>query len=160
VLDAPTIRLAARVVVLDEADRVLLFRTVHPNTGLVFWFTPGGGIEDGEDAREAAVRELREETGLRDIALGPEIWRRQHVFRWRDAHLDQRESFFVARVEHFTPDLSGTTGAERDDLAEWRWWPLDALQASGEATGPSELVSLVRALLTDGPPPAPVTIAA
>lgn len=65
----PTIRHAVRVLLLDEHDRLLLFRAEDPGTGAVFWFPAGGGIEDGEDAVAAARREVAEETGLTDLQL-------------------------------------------------------------------------------------------
>ena len=54
--DAP---LGYALVVLRHGDRVLM---VHERERAC-WELPGGGIEDGESPREAAVRELREETG-------------------------------------------------------------------------------------------------
>lgn len=67
------IRQAARVVLLDDRDRVLLFRgfdPAHPDRGS-WWFTPGGGINPSESLEEAAPRELAEETGIREVTLGP-----------------------------------------------------------------------------------------
>jgi 8-oxo-dGTP pyrophosphatase MutT (NUDIX family) len=95
--DPGVVRHAVRVLLIDDADRVLLFRAHDPSSGTGFWFPPGGGIEPGEDVQTAAQRELREETGRTDIALGAEIWHRRHVFSWRDARYDQRERWFIAR---------------------------------------------------------------
>lgn len=53
----------AGAVVID-GDRVLLI-SMEPPGQRRWWHFPGGGIEDGETPEEAAVRELREETGLR-----------------------------------------------------------------------------------------------
>ena len=50
----------ASAVVLDEHDRVLL---IHHNK-LGQWLYPGGHIEPNEDPAQAALREVREETGL------------------------------------------------------------------------------------------------
>lgn len=54
-------RVAAYAVILDDSRRVLL---AHWNQGgHSGWTLPGGGLEDGEDPADAAVREVREETG-------------------------------------------------------------------------------------------------
>jgi len=70
-------RLTARVVLLDPQDRVLLLKGRLPSQpqGPSFWFTVGGGLEDGESLAEAALRETLEETGLADVARGPVVWR-------------------------------------------------------------------------------------
>ena len=58
----------AGAVVRDEEGRLLLVRRAHePSLGL--WSLPGGRVEDGETPREAARREVREETGL-DVEVG------------------------------------------------------------------------------------------
>lgn len=59
---------AALAVVLRE-ERVLLVRRANPpDAGL--WGYPGGKVEPGETVEQAAVRELREETGVRAEAGG------------------------------------------------------------------------------------------
>ena len=57
------VRPSARILVLDPAGRVLLSgaRLVDPAVppgDVLFWYAPGGGVEDGESLRECAVREL------------------------------------------------------------------------------------------------------
>ncbi len=47
---------------LDNEGRVLLLRAVLPEEE--WWELPGGGIEPSETPRQAAIRELREETGI------------------------------------------------------------------------------------------------
>lgn len=54
------IRLGCSAIIFDEGGRVLLTR--RTDNGL--WCLPGGGMDAGESAAEACVREVVEETGL------------------------------------------------------------------------------------------------
>ncbi len=153
----PRVRHAVRVLLLDAEDRLLLVRATDPGAG-PFWFPAGGGLEPGEDVRSAAVREVEEETGLRELRLGPEVWRRRHAFTWRGVTYDQRERWFLARVAHFEPSGAGLTDAEMVDLTEWRWWSLEELRGTGERLTPRDLAVRLSELLADGPPAEPIDV--
>jgi len=148
----PVPRPTARALVLDRDDRVLLVQYRDPD-GQVWWATPGGGADAGESPQETARRELVEEAGLREVELGPEIWRRAPIFAWRGQILQPRERIFLARVDAHEP------APEVDLAAEWvaglRWWTLDEIERATEPVFPAGLASLVRELLREGPPPEP-----
>jgi len=148
------VRNAVRVLLLDEQDRVLLFRSARR----AWWQPPGGGVKKREDARAAALREIAEETGLQEFELGAEVWLRRHTFTWRDVDIDQRERWFLARVPAFEPDLGGLSDSERLDLADWRWWTLDELAATTDALVPSTLAVRLRELLERGAPAEPFDV--
>jgi ADP-ribose pyrophosphatase YjhB (NUDIX family) len=57
---ANTIVPAVSVVVPDDQGHILLIR----RTDNKYWSIPGGGMEPGESVREAAEREVKEETGM------------------------------------------------------------------------------------------------
>lgn len=152
--DKRRIRRCARVLLLDEHGRVLLFRSRRSG----IWTAPGGGRKKGEKARAAAAREIAEETGLREVALGAELWRRRWSVHHKGVEVDQRERWFVARVTAFEPDLRGLGRSEAAALAEWRWWTLDELAATGDRIVVPDLAARLRHLLEHGPPAKPLRL--
>jgi 8-oxo-dGTP pyrophosphatase MutT (NUDIX family) len=140
-------RRAVRVLLVDPDARVLLFGAVDEDDGRRFWFPAGGGLQDGEDERAAARREVQEETGHVLDDVGVEVWRRRHAFTWRGVDYDQSERWFLVRVPAFAPRGEGLTAAERADLLPPRWWSLDELEATADRLVPDDLVARLRALL-------------
>lgn len=151
----PELRVAARAVVLDRDDRILLVSFRNPHTGLSWWATPGGALDPGEMHVEAVRRELLEEAGI-DAEPGPCVWKREHVFEWGDRLVRQVERYFLVRVSspRIAPHLSLEELA-REGVHEVRWWSLAELERSEEVFAPRRLPALVRALLEDGPPRVP-----
>ena len=80
-------RRSARLLIIEPAGRVLLFRFVFkkgPLAGEDYWATPGGGVEEGETFEQAAIRELREETGIPVESVGPPVGQREFVLQLSD----------------------------------------------------------------------------
>jgi 8-oxo-dGTP pyrophosphatase MutT (NUDIX family) len=149
----PALREAARAILLDPDDRVMLLR-YDENGG--FWATPGGSLEPGETPRQAVIRELREELGVRHVDLGPHLATRtkDHQVAGRDVR--QAEQYYLARVR--PENVDPQSAANPDNIQEWRWWSLAELTATSQTVYPAELTELLRGILASGPPPEPLTL--
>jgi 8-oxo-dGTP pyrophosphatase MutT (NUDIX family) len=128
-------RRAARIVLADPAGRVLL----RPGTDQErpFWYTPGGGVENDEDLRSTAVRELHEETGLRaspDRLVGP-AWLRRVSFPTPEGTQHSEEWFFLARI------------GQADPVDGHRWWTQRELRSTSERIYPEQLAEYLPTLL-------------
>ncbi len=149
--DGVPVRSAARLLLLDEEDRLLLVRGHDPDEpDRHWWFTVGGGIDAGESPRQAAVRELAEETGLQvpaEALVGP-VLRRTALFDFARRTVRQHEDFFLARIE--APGMlvhHGWTEIELQFMDEARWWPVDELVVQTEQVFPEGLAGVVSDLL-------------
>jgi G:T/U-mismatch repair DNA glycosylase/8-oxo-dGTP pyrophosphatase MutT (NUDIX family) len=150
-----SLRPAARALVVDPADRVLLVRFDWPDKTV--WAPPGGGIEPGETPEQAIVRELAEECGLRDFELGPCVWTRHHWFGEIPGWGGQSERIYLVRTDAFEPAPEWT--AEQlagEGIGAQRWWTPEELAAAGAVFAPRRLPELLAGLLRDGAPPEPV----
>ena len=154
--DDPLHREAARALVLDPHDRLLLIAHL-PGDGRRVWTAPGGGLDPDESHAEAAARELDEELGIRP-ALGPWVWSRTATFSFRGVWLEQSERWFLVRLAGTeTPDLDALP---LSDLATAgaRWWTLDELRTTTEVLAPRALAPRLAELLADGAPGEPIDV--
>jgi 8-oxo-dGTP pyrophosphatase MutT (NUDIX family) len=106
------------------------------------WSLPKGHLEEGEGAREAAIREVREETGL-EVGGADPLGQISYVFSWRDRK-DGPLTRIFKRVEYFLMDCVGGDVARHDhEIDEAIWLPLK--QALARATYENEREILARA---------------
>jgi 8-oxo-dGTP pyrophosphatase MutT (NUDIX family) len=135
-------RAAARIVLLDPEDRILLQQIrVGESYARTTWITPGGAVAPGETHRQAARRELREEVGQAMVALGPCVWVRKHEFEFRGTRYRQRERFFLARTESSAIDTGGLDPIEVEIVVGHRWWKLHEIEGAGETVFAPRLIA-------------------
>jgi ADP-ribose pyrophosphatase YjhB (NUDIX family) len=147
------VRLAARVILLDPDDRILLMRYDDPPPFGRHWATPGGGLNPGEEYAVAALRELAEETGWTDIGLRQEVTRGSRITSYAGKAFIQQERLYLARTEHRCRQITGVEDMHASDgIAAWQWWTLAELDVTAETVWPAGLAGLVRAVLREEPP--------
>jgi 8-oxo-dGTP pyrophosphatase MutT (NUDIX family) len=146
----PVRRRAARVILLGPTDRVLLLHGYDPaRPDHTYWFTVGGGLDEGETPAQGAARELAEETGLtvEPERLGEPVFHESTEFPFHGRLYRQEQDFFALRVPDFTVRTDGFDAIERASINGSRWWRIDELVASGERFYPARLPEVVRGIL-------------
>jgi putative (di)nucleoside polyphosphate hydrolase len=99
------------------------------------WQMPQGGIDPGEDAETAAIRELGEETGIAphlfDIVTRSN---REHLYdlpddmigrMWGGRYRGQRQHWFLARFKGEDSDINIVT--RHQEFRAWEWAHVDTL---------------------------------
>jgi 8-oxo-dGTP pyrophosphatase MutT (NUDIX family) len=142
-------RAAARLLVLDPGERLLLFRFAFTRgalAGRTNWALPGGGIEPGETPEQAAIRELHEETGIIVDDVGASVGERSYKMRLPSGEVVAgHETYFLVRIAS-AADISrdGWTKLETEIIAEHRWWTVDDLRATSETVYPINLMTMLQ----------------
>ncbi|MCY4109988.1 MAG: NUDIX domain-containing protein [Chloroflexi bacterium] len=153
--ERPIDRPAARLIVLNEKDEVLLLRL--EGNGGPLWITPGGGLQAGETYEQAARRELKEETGIEVEQLGPWVWKGAHLWHGRHQTYRRIGRFYLVRLLE-TPevDICSLTGSEAKVTTEYRWWSIDEIRQSRERFSPHRMADLLAPLIAGEIPTQPI----
>ena len=143
-------RPSSRLLVIDQNNRVLLFRCVFnrgPLAGRNYWATPGGALEAGESFADAARRELFEETGILSGAIGQEVAEREFVLQLHDGeYVMAEERFFLVRIADQSVSRDHWTPIEIEVMTEHRWWSVEELTSTSEAVFPETLATILASI--------------
>ncbi len=135
----PLHRTTARVLPVNAAGEVLLLYGVDPLfSQRPYWFTIGGGVDEGESLVDAGVRELREETGIEvtaDQLVGPSHrWQHEFTFDGREWVSDIH--VFAVLMGEVTVGFDGHQAGEAGFITDWEWWQPQDLEADGRLSNP------------------------
>ncbi len=125
----PLLAPGANVLVFGEYGELLLLR--HAGTGR--WTLPGGSMELGETFTECAHRELLEETGLRADRLEELTFYAGAEYRFTYPHGDVIDNVALLYRAH---GVTGIVVPQPEEVLEHRWFPLNALPAPEDLSGP------------------------
>ncbi len=136
------IRRAARILLLDPAGAVLLFRFT-PTDRPPLWATPGGECDHGEDFAAAARRELFEETGL-SCDPGAMIAKRTSDFvTFHGEPVTADEAYFKVHVAERTIKTDGHTEHELQVMRSHRWFDTTELINWHETIYPADILDIL-----------------
>jgi 8-oxo-dGTP pyrophosphatase MutT (NUDIX family) len=114
------IEVSAGGVVYQEGDDGIevILAARRTRRGELAWGLAKGGIEADESIEDAAVREVREETGIR-AEIEASLGETRYFYVWEEVRIRKTVHFFLMRATGGDPD-------DRDDeMEEVRWFPLE-----------------------------------
>lgn len=119
-MELPIITAAGGLVQNNEGAVLLIFRRG-------FWDLPKGKLDAGELIPECAVREVREETGLQTITLGPFICMTTHTYfdKWTQQNVKKETHWYAMKASSLVPET--LIPQTEEDIEKIEWVPVQQL---------------------------------
>lgn len=127
------IRRSARLMVVDAERRLLLVR-YHDEHDPPFWATVGGELLEGEDYPSAAMRELKDVTGL-TCPIGPLLRERDEIYAVARSTPERwLERYLLVRCP-VTAEIATTqwNDEKQPTIQAWHWWTLEEMRDTDPA---------------------------
>ena len=125
------LRTGVGIVVLNKKNQVFLAKRIdNPKN---FWQMPQGGVDNGEEFYEAAIRELEEETSIKTVSLIKEIddlttyLLPNHLLGiiWKGRYKGQKQKWFVVRFDGDEKEINIHT--KHPEFLDWKWVNIENL---------------------------------
>ena len=119
------LRIGVGIVLLNSENKVFVGKRID-NPG-VFWQMPQGGVDNNEKFSAAALRELNEETSIKNVEIIKEIenW---HTYKlpgyllgkiWKGKYKGQKQKWFIMKFIGKEKEINLNT--KRPEFLEWKW---------------------------------------
>ena len=119
------------IVVLNKFNKVFVAKRIdNPKN---FWQMPQGGIDKGEEFFNAALRELEEETSIKNVTLIKEIdgfltyYLPNHLLGiiWKGRYKGQKQKWFITKFNGEEKEINIKT--KNPEFLEWKWIDIDMI---------------------------------
>jgi len=126
---------AGGVVYRRDTDGIdILLAARRTRRGQLAWGLAKGGIEPDESVEEAAVREVREETGI-DADIEVSLGETRYFYVWEDVRVRKTVHFFLMRA------TGGDVNDHDDEMEDVRWFPLERAMKRAAYRGEREVLA-------------------
>jgi 8-oxo-dGTP pyrophosphatase MutT (NUDIX family) len=123
------------VVYRREGDGIdVLLAARRTRRGDLAWGLAKGGIEPDESIEAAAVREVREETGILAV-IESSLGETRYFYVWDDVRVRKVVHFFLMRA------VGGDPSDHDDEMEDVRWFPLDRALKRAAYRGEREVLA-------------------
>ena len=125
------LRSGVGIVVLNEKNQIFVAKRIdNPKN---YWQMPQGGIDEGEDFYQAALRELEEETSIKSVKLMKEIEKfttyhlPDHLLGiiWKGRFKGQKQKWFIVKFNGDEKEININT--KTPEFLDWKWINIDNL---------------------------------
>tara|TARA_B100000530_G_scaffold650_1_gene577 strand:+ start:7 stop:480 length:474 start_codon:yes stop_codon:yes gene_type:complete len=119
------------IIVLNKFNKVFVAKRIdNPKN---FWQMPQGGIDEGEDFFNAALRELEEETSIKNVTLIKEVdgfltyYLPNHLLGiiWKGKYKGQKQKWFITKFNGEETEINIKT--KKPEFLEWKWINIENL---------------------------------
>ena len=119
------LRTGVGIVLLNGENKIFVARRIdNPKN---FWQMPQGGVDDGEDFYNAALRELEEETSIKNVSLIKEIEGftnynlPDHLLGiiWKGKYKGQKQKWFIMKFIGDESEINIKT--KHPEFLDWKW---------------------------------------
>ena len=125
------LRVGVGVVVLNSDNMVFVGK--RKDNPVDKWQMPQGGVDDGESLSDAMKRELKEETGIKNIKILKELdyWLEYNLPKdllgiiWKGKFRGQKQKCFITRFLGDESEIDLNT--QKPEFIEWKWLKIDDL---------------------------------
>ena len=113
------------IAVLNKENKIFVAKRIDNPAD--FWQMPQGGIDDGEDYFDAALRELKEETSIKTVELIKEVSNlttydlpdRLLGIIWKGKYKGQKQKWFIVKFKGEENEINIKT--KHPEFLDWKW---------------------------------------